>query len=189
MYISLITLCATLDMLFLGAAFSGIEKKMYSSALLLFLLACIPTFMIVFLYRKYKSKDQVKETSQQGKETENSPNINTRKILSTVIFLAMIAVSCYGWAQYLILKEQLPGINSAYYSAGYEDGASDTKKQYAWPGNITREDLIPVCIASWSAEKYHREACRYLGDDKITISLSKALENGFAPCSVCNPPV
>ena len=37
-------------------------------------------------------------------------------------------------------------------------------------------------------EKYHRSSCQYLHDSKHSISLSSAVNQGYTPCSVCNPP-
>ncbi len=37
-------------------------------------------------------------------------------------------------------------------------------------------------------EKYHRSDCQYLYDSKHAISLSSAVNQGYKPCSVCNPP-
>lgn len=38
-----------------------------------------------------------------------------------------------------------------------------------------------------SGEKYHRDTCRYAEDAK-SITLIEAIEKGYEPCSVCNPP-
>lgn len=37
-------------------------------------------------------------------------------------------------------------------------------------------------------EKYHRSSCQYLHDSKHSISLQSAVNEGYTPCSVCNPP-
>lgn len=39
-----------------------------------------------------------------------------------------------------------------------------------------------------TGKKYHRDGCRYLSQSKIPISLSNAQNQGYGPCSVCNPP-
>lgn len=36
--------------------------------------------------------------------------------------------------------------------------------------------------------KYHRDGCRYLAKSKIKITLKEAVERGYTPCSVCDPP-
>ena len=46
---------------------------------------------------------------------------------------------------------------------------------------------ITVYITKTGA-KYHRSGCRYLSKSKISISLENAKEQGYSPCSVCNPP-
>jgi len=35
--------------------------------------------------------------------------------------------------------------------------------------------------------KYHKESCHYLKYSKREITLKKALETGYEPCSVCKP--
>ena len=37
--------------------------------------------------------------------------------------------------------------------------------------------------------KYHNDGCRYLKQSRIPMSLSDAKERGYAPCSVCAPPM
>lgn len=58
------------------------------------------------------------------------------------------------------------------------------------------QDNIAVQAASGSTtvyitdygEKYHTSTCQYLYESRHSISLSRAVERGFKPCSVCNPP-
>ncbi|MBN7772363.1 hypothetical protein [Clostridium aminobutyricum] len=38
-----------------------------------------------------------------------------------------------------------------------------------------------------TGEKYHRSGCRYLKQSQISISKSDAINQGYTPCSVCNP--
>ena len=38
-----------------------------------------------------------------------------------------------------------------------------------------------------SGEKYHSKNCHYLKKSRITITLEKALENGYQACKVCKP--
>jgi competence protein ComEC len=46
----------------------------------------------------------------------------------------------------------------------------------------------PVVYITSSGTKYHVDGCRYLGENKIPISLSEAKTKGYTPCKVCNPP-
>lgn len=39
-----------------------------------------------------------------------------------------------------------------------------------------------------TGSKYHRDGCRYLSKSKIKITLKEAVERGYTPCSVCDPP-
>jgi hypothetical protein len=40
-----------------------------------------------------------------------------------------------------------------------------------------------------TGKKYHVQTCGYLSRSSIAISLSDAVESGYTPCSVCDPPV
>ena len=49
------------------------------------------------------------------------------------------------------------------------------------------EDVaVPV---TKSGTKYHRGSCSYLSSSKIPISLTDAIEQGYEPCSKCDPPI
>lgn len=39
-----------------------------------------------------------------------------------------------------------------------------------------------------TGEKYHVLGCQYLRESCIAISLAEAIEQGYTPCKVCNPP-
>lgn len=51
--------------------------------------------------------------------------------------------------------------------------------------NIDNATAETVYITA-SGTKYHRNNCSYLSKSKISISLSKAVEQGYSPCSRCN---
>ncbi|WP_338357084.1 hypothetical protein [Yeosuana marina] len=38
-----------------------------------------------------------------------------------------------------------------------------------------------------TGKKYHKETCKYLKYSKKEITLQKAIELGYSPCSVCKP--
>lgn len=40
-----------------------------------------------------------------------------------------------------------------------------------------------------TGKKYHTGDCRYLSKSKIPITLKKAIQRGYTPCSVCSPPL
>lgn len=48
-------------------------------------------------------------------------------------------------------------------------------------------DDITVYVTE-TGSKYHRESCPYLRSSKVPIALSEAIENGYEPCSRCDPP-
>lgn len=54
--------------------------------------------------------------------------------------------------------------------------------------STTSPDISQTVYITETGAKYHNEGCRFLHDSKIPISLSKAKEMGYTPCSVCNAP-
>ena len=189
-YILLISLCAFMDFLFLGAALIGIEQRMYISSAILFLLAIIPTAMLVFLYQKYKhrvARATKEQTDNNPLEEDVSPKINGKKVLSILSVVAVCVIACVGWLQYFYLKDLLPSMLSSYYEEGYEQGVKDKEESYIDESGARN---VRVFVTSFEADKYHQEGCQYLkGANDIEISLYFAVENGFRPCSVCEPPV
>ena len=48
-------------------------------------------------------------------------------------------------------------------------------------------DVSATVYITDTGKKYHRSGCRYLESSKHAISLEKAKQNGYTPCSVCKP--
>lgn len=45
-----------------------------------------------------------------------------------------------------------------------------------------------VVYVTRTGSKYHRGSCSYLSSSKIEIDLDDAKDDGYSPCSKCNPP-
>lgn len=45
-----------------------------------------------------------------------------------------------------------------------------------------------VVYVTRTGSKYHRGSCNYLSSSKIEIDLDDAKDDGYSPCSKCNPP-
>ncbi|MPL66001.1 hypothetical protein SDC9_11669 [bioreactor metagenome] len=54
------------------------------------------------------------------------------------------------------------------------------------PSNTQKKEIIVYVTKTGS--KYHVAGCRYLAQSMISLNLSFAKQNGYTPCSVCNPP-
>jgi hypothetical protein len=50
------------------------------------------------------------------------------------------------------------------------------------------KDSNPIVYVTRTGHKYHRDGCRYLRQSKIKITLKDAKEQGYTPCSICDPP-
>lgn len=53
---------------------------------------------------------------------------------------------------------------------------------------VQEDDQGTTVYISEAGLKYHNDGCQYLRKSKIEISLEKAKEQNFSPCSKCNPP-
>ncbi len=52
----------------------------------------------------------------------------------------------------------------------------------------TQSDNDIIVYITETGSKYHKAGCRYLKESSIPITLKKAKELGYEPCSVCKPP-
>jgi hypothetical protein len=51
----------------------------------------------------------------------------------------------------------------------------------------SNSDSVTVYVTR-TGSKYHRDGCRYLSKSQFAISLEDAKDQGYEPCSKCNPP-
>lgn len=56
------------------------------------------------------------------------------------------------------------------------------------PAPAPAEPVGKIVYITKTGEKYHEDGCRFLSKSKIEITLDKAKDSGFDPCSVCKPP-
>jgi opacity protein-like surface antigen len=52
--------------------------------------------------------------------------------------------------------------------------------------DIDSDEIIVYVTESGS--KYHTQDCSHLSNSKIPVTLSQAKQQGYEPCSVCEPP-
>jgi beta-lactamase domain protein len=72
----------------------------------------------------------------------------------------------------------------------YESSNGDVGYDIQERLDLMREDGIKntVVYVSDQGEKYHAKGCRYLRDGYSSLRLEEAVDKGYTPCSVCNPP-
>lgn len=70
----------------------------------------------------------------------------------------------------------------------FEKPAGGSQKAPQVQSKPTDQKELTVYITR-TGKKYHRAGCRYLSKSQIPISLKDAVNRGYGPCSVCNPPV
>lgn len=54
---------------------------------------------------------------------------------------------------------------------------------------VSADNGSTIVYVTDSGEKYHTAGCQYLSKSKNSITLEEASEEGYSPCSRCNPPI
>lgn len=93
-----------------------------------------------------------------------------------VLFIISLVETIYLWNNYELHAQ-------TYYEAGYNDGLGQKALQ-----TQAETHVYTWVYVTGSGEKYHEEDCRYVNDSSKCISLEDAINRGYTPCSVCNPP-
>jgi competence protein ComEC len=57
---------------------------------------------------------------------------------------------------------------------------------YEIPESSDKQEII--VYVTRTGEKYHSAGCQYLSQSCIPMSLEDAVDEGYTPCSKCNPP-
>jgi len=86
-------------------------------------------------------------------------------------------------SSYQVSSDFTPSTPSKYVAS------SDVESSISQTVNNDKEDnKSTIVYITKTGEKYHRSGCRYLSRSKIAIELGDAKSQGYAPCSVCDPP-
>ena len=102
-----------------------------------------------------------------------------------IAFLALLFLitSIWFWQEYKKSTDES-------YEEGYQDGyavAQEEAKTTKKPSQSGTVQSYTYVYVTKSGEKYHRGTCRY-AENAEAITLSDAIDKGYTPCSVCNPP-
>lgn len=65
-----------------------------------------------------------------------------------------------------------------------QDAQADAQALLVSPSSQNIEKTVYITN---SGNKYHRAECKYLSKSEIPIKKSEAINEGYTPCSVCNP--
>lgn len=55
--------------------------------------------------------------------------------------------------------------------------------------NTDNNNNSTIVYITKTGDCYHMADCRYLAHSMISITLKDAVDRGYRPCSICNPPV
>ena len=58
-----------------------------------------------------------------------------------------------------------------------------------FPFHVLAGNESSIVYITNTGSKYHRDGCQYLRQSQHAITLGSALEEGYSPCSKCNPPI
>lgn len=129
---------------------------------------------------------------KQSEEVKLRKKLKRARILLFIfagLFTISLVETIYLWSSYHAHAQ-------TYYEAGYNDGKAavgiSSNSNYNIQERLERmrEDGIKntVVYVSDQGEKYHEKGCRYLRDGDSSLRLEEAVDKGYTPCSVCNPP-
>lgn len=123
---------------------------------------------------KTTEKEELFETQQTQTETSAKPEkeSTTNKIISTTAKPKAEKTT----AKETTEKATKSGTTNA-----------STKAETQNPTVLEDDYSSDTVYITQSGSKYHCAGCRYLKKSSIAISKSKAINQGYSPCSVCNP--
>ena len=133
------------------------------------------------------------------------------------LFLELLLLSgCYLYASKMVEAQMRAEIEKSYYDgwaegyqAGVEDGKSLSResnlseerqefyrqalqraaeKDAAWERSREEHWGSRIVYVTKNGEKYHTDGCSYLTGSEEEITVRQALEDGYTPCSRCDPP-
>lgn len=85
----------------------------------------------------------------------------------------------------IVTKNQSASTNTSILSSNLKQDALQSVKVNSTTNNSQQNEKA-VYITN-TGSKYHRSSCPYLRQSKIAIDKTKAIKQGYTPCSRCNP--
>lgn len=134
---------------------------------------------------------------QEEAERERSAPVNDMKpskkhrilIIAVAVLLVLIAgIQVMG----TVIENSAAEAYEEGYDDGYYEGYTKGLARGRRLGGRTTtpaltQDTVTVYVTR-TGEKYHRSSCPNLGQSKMAISLEEAIDDGYTPCSRCDPP-
>ncbi len=105
-----------------------------------------------------------------------------RKLIFGVVLLSCIMMLGCG------KKQTSPKVDTNAHKQSVADVYPDLKSDDTEKEVATSSDPDTVVHITRTGAKYHAEGCRFLSRSDIPVPLSKAIEDGYEPCSKCSPP-
>lgn len=106
----------------------------------------------------------------------------------TISFLALILgvlLIIIGVSLHIVSSRNAPDLNNSISSYIVSSEFSYKTNNYS---NYNETDTSAIVYITEYGEKYHRSSCQYLSKSKIQTTVKKALQSGYEPCNICNPP-
>lgn len=140
-------------------------------------------------------------------EKQNMPKSTKVCIfIIVVLFISTICIAYFG-SEYAYNNGYKAGYSAGKdagygvgYTKGHAEGYADAENDYnssndggylgPYTGEYDYDDTEYSVFVTPSGEKYHRNGCQYISGKynlKIYASADEAANDGYEPCSVCNP--
>ena len=126
-------------------------------------------------YSPEKLLSNVKE-AYSSLELGNSPRLQLARIRSDTLKLHKFFPNSKLTTEAQSIEDEANNVYAKYLKE------SDTDTSSALNGK--KEKTVYITN---TGKKYHKDSCSYLTQSKISISLSKAIKQGYTSCSRCNP--
>ena len=140
----------------------------------------------------YENKDKAKRNSEKTRRKKvcnkavKSSVKDTLVIVGLLILLAALILSAVFLVERSIQAAKNKDLREQNYASSVSQNVSKSQEEY----NSTGESdiLTSAVYTTDSGYKYHRQGCQYLSKSSKVIDLSKAIKQGYKPCSKCFPP-
>ena len=93
---------------------------------------------------------------------------------------------CIGLCVLLALVQAGCGTDSSQKAVSSRDTAADAVYAAGTDYRPAAAETVYVYVTD-TGTKYHRESCQYLRLSKHKITLDDARDEGYTPCSICDP--
>ena len=108
---------------------------------------------------------------------------------STSDIVVIAAIICLGVIGYITVNNKINKVQKQIENLQVENkGFRESVELEGANEKVTPSPEEITVYITKTGKKYQRAGCQYLRKSSVPISLKRAREAGYKPCSLCNPP-